>query len=252
MRALAGHVADLADALSLERRVAHGQHLVHQQDLGLEVGGDREGQPQVHPGRVVLDRRIDEALDLGEGDDLVELRADLRPPHAEDGAVEVDVLGAGQLGMESGADLQQRADAAADLGGAGRGMADPGEQLEQRALAGAVGSDDAEDLASGHVEAHVPDGPDRVRLVAVTLGAGATRPDRPRHGPGQRVAQRGVALLARADAKPLAQALDTDRGVAHMFIGSSTAYHTDGPGQGPDWCPRSHYRLRACRRSGGA
>ena len=48
-------------------------------------------------------------LDLGEGDDLVEAAADLRPAHAEDRAVEEDVLAPGQLGVEAGPDLEQRA-----------------------------------------------------------------------------------------------------------------------------------------------
>ena len=46
------------------------------------------------------------------------LPADLGAPHAEDGAVEEDVLAAGQLGVEAGADLEQRPDPAVDLGAA--------------------------------------------------------------------------------------------------------------------------------------
>ena len=66
------------------------------------------------PRRIALDRRVEELLDLGEGDDLVELAADLGAGHAEDRAVEIDVLAAGQLGMKAGADLEQARDAAAD------------------------------------------------------------------------------------------------------------------------------------------
>ena len=59
----------------------------------VRIAGDRlaesfaEGQPDVHPGRVVLHGRVDELPDLGELDDLVELGEDLRPLHAQDGAV---------------------------------------------------------------------------------------------------------------------------------------------------------------------
>ena len=66
------------------------------------------------PLRIALDRRVEELLDLGEGDDLVELASDLGPRHAEDGAVEIDVLAAGELGMKAGADLEQARDAALD------------------------------------------------------------------------------------------------------------------------------------------
>ena len=92
--------------------VADGQDLVDDQDLRLQVGRDREGQPDVHPAGVALHRRVEELLDLGEGDDLVELAGDLGLPHPEDRAVEVDVLAAGQLGVEAGADLQERGDPA--------------------------------------------------------------------------------------------------------------------------------------------
>ena len=75
--ALLGDIVHLSQALLLEGGVADRQHLVDQQDLRLEVGGDGERQPQVHAARVVLHRRVEEPLDLGEGDDLVELALDL-------------------------------------------------------------------------------------------------------------------------------------------------------------------------------
>ena len=40
---------------------------------------------------------------------------DLRASHAEDRAVEEDVLAAGQLRVKAGADLEQRADAALEV-----------------------------------------------------------------------------------------------------------------------------------------
>ena len=45
--------------------------------------------------------------------------------------------------MESGAELDQRRDAAVDLHGAARRLRDAGDQLERRALAGPVAADDA-------------------------------------------------------------------------------------------------------------
>ena len=61
-----------AEAAALELRVADRQHLVDEQDLGLEVRGDREREAHVHAARVALDGRVDELLDSGELDDLVE------------------------------------------------------------------------------------------------------------------------------------------------------------------------------------
>ena len=57
--------------------VADREHLVDDQDLGVEVRRDRERQPDVHPARVALHGRVDELLDPAELDDLVELRTDL-------------------------------------------------------------------------------------------------------------------------------------------------------------------------------
>ena len=67
-----GDLVHLPQRLALEGGVADGEHLVDEQDLRLEVGGDGEGQPHRHPARVALDRRVEERLDLGELDDLVE------------------------------------------------------------------------------------------------------------------------------------------------------------------------------------
>ena len=60
----------------------------------------------------MFDRRIEKPLDLGKSDDLVELLADLRPRHAEDRAVEIDILAAGQFRVKAGADFQQAGHAA--------------------------------------------------------------------------------------------------------------------------------------------
>ena len=66
-------------ALPLERAVADGEHFVDQQDFRLQVRGDGERQPHVHAAGVALHRGVDELLDLGEVDDLVELARDLVP-----------------------------------------------------------------------------------------------------------------------------------------------------------------------------
>ena len=104
-----------AQAAPLELGVADREHLVDEQDLGLEVRGDGEREPHVHAARVALHRRVDELLDARELDDLVEARVDLAALHPEDRAVQVDVLAAGQLGVEARADLEQAPDAPADL-----------------------------------------------------------------------------------------------------------------------------------------
>ena len=59
----------------LELGVAHRQHFVDEQDVGLEVCRDREPQADVHAGRVPLDRRVEECGDAGEVHDAVQLAA---------------------------------------------------------------------------------------------------------------------------------------------------------------------------------
>ena len=69
--------------------------------------GHREGEAYVHAARIVLHRGVDKLLDLGEGDDLIELARDLRPPHAQDGAIQKDVVAAGQFRVKSRADFEE-------------------------------------------------------------------------------------------------------------------------------------------------
>ena len=146
----------------LEAHVPHRQHLVHQQDLRLQVGGHGKGQAGAHAGGVAFQGGVDELVDLGKRHDLVELALDLLPAHAQDGAVQEDVLPAGELGVKAGAHLQQRPHPAVQFHPAGGGLGDPGQDLEQGALAGAVPADDPQDLPRLHLQVHIFQGPDDV------------------------------------------------------------------------------------------
>src|SRR3954451_182497 len=108
---LRSDLADLPEALPLERKVAHGEHLVDEQDLGLQMRGYRKCEPDRHTTRVALDRSVQERANLGERRDVVESRIDLVTRQTEESAVEVDVLATGELTVETGPDLEQRADA---------------------------------------------------------------------------------------------------------------------------------------------
>src|SRR5262249_51714158 len=142
-------------------------------------------------------RRVEERLDLGELYDHVKLAGDLPAFHAEDGAVEVDVLAAGQLGVEAGADLQQAADAAGQLDLAARRLGDARQDLQERGFAGAVAADDAAAPACADLQAHVFQRPE--------LGAPGTHawPQQPIHrGAGQayQVVAEGAVPVAPAGA----------------------------------------------------
>jgi hypothetical protein len=155
----------------------------------------------------MLDRSVDEPLDAGEGDDLVELGGDLAPPHAENRAVHEDVLASGQLGMKSGPDLEQRPDPTRDVDVSFARLGDPRQDLQQRALPRAVPTDDAQDLAVAHLERGIAERPD---CLAFTRCVGCRLAPKQRswsrHDSRDRITQRPVAF-ARADSVELAQAL---------------------------------------------
>src|SRR5215467_5569174 len=102
-------------ALALEVRVADRQHLIDQQDLGIEMHSHGKGQPHIHPRREVLDRCLHEIGELAEFDDRVVVPVDLAPTKAEQSPVQIYVLTTAVLGMKAGTKLQQRRDTATDL-----------------------------------------------------------------------------------------------------------------------------------------
>src|SRR5262249_52782350 len=117
----------------------------------------------------------------GECDDLVEAARDLGAGHAENDAAHVYVLAAGELGVKAGADLQERCEAAVELGRAGAGAHHARENLEQRALAGAVATDDADDLAVGDLERDIVEraelfAPSAAPAAAEQIGEALRRP----------------------------------------------------------------------------
>ncbi len=115
-------------------------------NLRFEMRGDREGKAHVHAGRIAFDWSVEKPVDLGESDDLVKLLPDVLAAHAEDGAVEIDIFTAGQLGMKSGAHFEQTRHASVQGDPALRGLGDTAEYFQQGALAGPVAADDADGL----------------------------------------------------------------------------------------------------------
>src|SRR6476659_1524544 len=100
----------------------------------------------------MLDRLIDKFFHLGEGYYLVELLGDLRARHAQDCAVQINILPAGQFRMKTGADFEQRADATVEFDPSCGRLRDPRQQFQERGLTRAVSSDDAYYFAGVNVE----------------------------------------------------------------------------------------------------
>ncbi len=146
---------DAAEALALELLVPDREHLVEQQGVGLQERCDGEAEAHVHPGGVGAHGAVDGMLQLGEGDDLVEARGDLRAAQPLDRSVQEDVLAPGEVGVEAGAELEQAAQTPAGGDGAGGRPDDPGHDPQQRRLARAVSPDERHRLPRGDLERDV-------------------------------------------------------------------------------------------------
>ncbi len=153
--ALASHPRDAVQATARERSVADRQHLVDEQDVG--VDGDRDGKAEadVHPRRVGLDRLVDELADAREFEDLVHPALDLRPGEPEQHAVDDDVLAPGDLGVKARAQLDQCRHPPADLHAPLSRPEDPADHLERSGLPRSVGPDQRHGLAGRHRQVEV-------------------------------------------------------------------------------------------------
>src|SRR5438105_4171222 len=89
--ASAAYLIHFAKAFLLEGNVPHRQNLVHNENFGLEMSGNRECQTHMHAAGVMLHRRVQKALHLSKIYDLVELALDLAHLHSKDTAVQVYV-----------------------------------------------------------------------------------------------------------------------------------------------------------------
>src|SRR5690349_11795601 len=156
----ASDIAHFAETFFLEIDVADGEDFVHEKDFRLEMGGNGKGEADVHAGGVVLHLGVNEFFELGEGDDFIELALDFGFAHAENGAGEESIFAARELGMKTGADFEEGADAAADLRPASGGASDARKDFEKSGLAGAVAADEAEDFAFLDFKGDVLQGPE--------------------------------------------------------------------------------------------
>src|SRR5678815_1336481 len=96
--ARSGNVIHLPKTLFLKVRVADCEDFIDQKNVGLEMGCDREGKPDVHPTGVTFYRCIDKLFDLGKRDDFVEFLVNLVAAHAKNGAVKKNILPARKFG----------------------------------------------------------------------------------------------------------------------------------------------------------
>src|ERR1700733_14185339 len=125
---------------------------------------NRKRQSSLHAAGIALHRRIYESFDTGKFDDLVELAGNFHPAHAKNGAVEVHVFPPTELWMKTGTHLEQGTGSSIQTYFTGRRRRDLGDDLEQRALAGAVAANDADDLPLFDSEGDILQRPERLNV----------------------------------------------------------------------------------------
>jgi hypothetical protein len=197
-RPLAAQLVEPVEAAALELLVTDGDDLVDDQQLGVEIGRDREPEPHVHAAGVDLHRDVDEIADAAELDDVVQAGGDLPAAQPEDRPVEEDVLAPGELGVEPGAELEHGRHPAVRGDGARSGPVDTRDQLEQRRLSRAVVADEAVRRPPGDLQRDVAERPE----VLGPAAAGA---------PGQLLLEIGRLVAVHLEA--LAHRVDDDCGV---------------------------------------
>ena len=102
------HRVEDVEALLLERGVADREHLVDQQDVGIDLDRHREREPDMHPRGVVLQLEVLELLELGELDHAVVALARLARRQAHHDPVHDDVVAGRQIQVEADAELDER------------------------------------------------------------------------------------------------------------------------------------------------
>jgi hypothetical protein len=143
------------EALLLERGVAHREHLVDQQHVGVHLAHHAEREPHLHARGVVLQLEVHELLELREGDDGVEAAQRLLGREPEHDAVDEHVVAGREIRVEADAELDERGQPPAHADRAAVDPVDAREALQQRALARAVAAHDAEELALADGEGDV-------------------------------------------------------------------------------------------------
>src|SRR6202453_1561983 len=99
----------------LEFGIPHGQDLVNDQNLRLQMSGHRKSQAHTHPAGVALDRSVNKFFHAGKLHYLVKFLVNLRFPHSKNRAIEINILAPRQIWVESGPHLQQAAHSAKNL-----------------------------------------------------------------------------------------------------------------------------------------
>ena len=113
--ALLADLLHAAVALGLEKYVAYGQCLIHDQDLRLHIDGQGKCQTDEHTAGIGLHRLVDKISDIRKIQDFLKLCIHFLLGKAHHGAVHVDIFNSRVVHIETSTQLQKGGDHAIDL-----------------------------------------------------------------------------------------------------------------------------------------
>src|SRR5271157_2900667 len=102
----------------------------------------RKRQPDIHAGRVAFDGCVEKILNFREIDNLIEFLGNLSVRHAQNGAVEKNVLAPGELLMKSSTYFEEACGPAIDPEPTFGRNCNTTQKFEECTLAGSVATDD--------------------------------------------------------------------------------------------------------------
>ena len=135
------------DASLLEENIADRKRFVDDQDVGIHVNRHREREPDKHSTGIRFQRPIHEFADLGKFLDRGNSLAGLSIREPKDRRIQENVLAAGELRIESSAQLEQRRNTPLNGDNAGCGTDHTRQHPQQRGFARAVLADESQATA---------------------------------------------------------------------------------------------------------
>lgn len=164
----------------------------------------------------MFDRRVQVALDAGEGGDRVESLRSLSGGHAEYGCGQIDVFAPRQIGMESRADFEHGRQSPVDDGSAGSGRQDARDDFQEGRLACSVGPQDGDGVSGASLEADVGE-----KIGDFTAGAHAGFAAREKRGGSPRHSfLEGLGSVF--DGVAFGQAFDLYQGIVRIHMTSAS------------------------------
>src|SRR6185369_16916291 len=128
---------------------------IHNEYLWLQTGGDAESESHPHARGITLHRRVDKFVHFRESDNLIKLAIHFFLSHPQYGAVQVNVLAPGEIGMKTSSYFQEAAYTTVDGCASTGRVSDLGKDFEQRAFARAILTNDPQDLSVIDLERNI-------------------------------------------------------------------------------------------------